>query len=384
MMFTEETIQQLRSNQTPYYYYDLDMLRETLAVASGEATNRGFKVHFAVKANFNPVIMKIIAGYGFGVDCVSGNEIEHAIACGFPADETVFAGVGKSDREIETALRLGIKCFNVESSAELEVIDGIAGKMGKKASVALRINPNVDAHTIKNITTGTDENKFGIRISDLERVTSLFSDLENIEYRGIHFHIGSQITDLHVFRSLCSRVNELWTWLKERGLEPDDINVGGGLGVNYDDPDRFPPFADYFDMFREHLDSRIQSSISFELGRSLTANCGSLISTVLYVKPGINETFLILDAGMTELMRPALYNAYHRIENLTSKLPVKKYTVAGPICETTDIFGKHIMLPETSRGDLIALRSAGAYGEVMASRYNMRPLPPSFFSDEPA
>lgn len=203
MMFTEETIQQLRSNQTPYYYYDLDMLRETLAVASGEATNRGFKVHFAVKANFNPVIMKIIAGYGFGVDCVSGNEIEHAIACGFPADETVFAGVGKSDREIETALRLGIKCFNVESSAELEVIDGIAGKMGKKASVALRINPNVDAHTIKNITTGTDENKFGIRISDLERVTSLFSDLENIEYRGIHFHIGSQITDLHVFRSLC-------------------------------------------------------------------------------------------------------------------------------------------------------------------------------------
>lgn len=384
MMFTEETIQQLRSNQTPYYYYDLDMLHETLAVASGEAANRGFKVHFAVKANFNPVILKIIAGYGFGADCVSGNEIELAIDCGFPADETVFAGVGKSDREIETALRLGIKCFNVESSAELEVIDSIAGKMGKKASVALRINPNVDAHTIKNITTGTDENKFGIRISDLERITSLFADLENIEYWGIHFHIGSQITDLHVFRNLCSRVNELWTWLRERGLEPDDINVGGGLGVNYDDPDRFPPFADYFDMFREHLDSRIHSSISFELGRSLTANCGSLISTVLYVKPGINETFLILDAGMTELMRPALYNAYHRIENLTSKLPVKKYTVAGPICETTDIFGKHIMLPETSRGDLIALRSAGAYGEVMASRYNMRPLPPSFFSDEPA
>ena len=384
MMFTEETIQRLRSHETPYYYYDLDMLRETLAVASGEAANRGFKVHFAVKANFNPVIMKIIAGYGFGADCVSGNEIELAIACGFPADEVVFAGVGKSDKEIETALHLGIKCFNVESSAELEVIDNIAGKMGKKASVALRINPNVDAHTIKNITTGTDENKFGIRISDLERVTSLFSELENIEYRGIHFHIGSQITDLHVFRNLCTKANELWIWLKERGLEPDDINVGGGLGVNYDDPDRFPPFADYFDMFKEHLDSRIRSSISFELGRSLTANFGSLISTVLYVKPGITETFLILDAGMTELMRPALYNAYHRIENLTSKLPVKKYTVAGPICETTDIFGKHIMLPETSRGDLIALRSAGAYGEVMASRYNMRPLPPSVFSDDPA
>jgi len=381
-MFTKKTIERLRSHQTPYYYYDLDMLRETLAVVSGEAANRGFKVHYAVKANFNPVIMKIIAGYGLGADCVSSNEIELAIACGFPADETVFAGVGKSDREIETALGLGIKCFNVESSAELEVIDSIAGRMGKKASVALRINPNVEAHTIRNITTGTDENKFGIRITELESVISLLSELKNIEYRGIHFHIGSQITDLHVFRNLSTRVNELWQWLTDRGLEPDDINVGGGLGVSYDDPDRFPPFAEYFDIFRDHLDSKIRSSISFELGRSLTANCGSLISTVLFIKPGSGETFLILDAGMTELMRPALYHAYHRIENLTSELPAKKYTVAGPICETTDTFGKFIALPETSRGDLIAIRSAGAYGEVMASRYNMRSLPPSVFSDE--
>ncbi len=381
-MFTQETIERLRSVQTPYYYYDTDMLRETLAVASGEAANKGFKVHYAVKANFNPVIMKIIAGYGLGADCVSSNEIEHAISCGFPAEETVFAGVGKSDREIETALRLGIKCFNVESAAELEVIDGIAGRMGKTASVALRINPNVEAHTIRHITTGTDENKFGIRIVELESVISTLNELNNIKYRGIHFHIGSQITDLHVFRNLSSRINELWQWLTDRGMEPDDINVGGGLGVNYDDPDRFPPFADYFDIFREHLDNRIRSSVSFELGRSLTANCGSLISTVLFVKPGAGETFLILDAGMTDLMRPALYHAYHRIENLTSKLPAKKYTVAGPICETTDTFGRFISLPETGRGDLIAIRSAGAYGEVMASRYNMRSLPPSVFSDE--
>jgi diaminopimelate decarboxylase len=381
-MFTEETIERLGSVQTPYYYYDIDMLRETLAVASGEAANKGFKVHYAVKANFNPVIMKIIAGYGLGADCVSSNEIEHAMACGFPAEETVFAGVGKSDREIETALRLGIKCFNVESAAELEVIDNIAGRMGKVASVALRINPNIEAHTIRNITTGTDENKFGIRIVELESVISTLNELKNIKYRGIHFHIGSQITDLHVFRNLSSRINELWQWLTDRGMEPDDINVGGGLGVSYDDPDRFPPFADYFDIFREHLDNRIRSSVSFELGRSLTANCGSLMSTVLFVKPGAGETFLILDAGMTDLMRPALYHAYHRIENLTSKLPVKKYTVAGPICETTDTFGRFISLPETVRGDLIAIRSAGAYGEVMASRYNMRSLPPSVFSDE--
>ena len=382
MMFTTELTEKLKRHETPFYYYDLDLLRETLAVASGEAANRGFKVHYAVKANFNPVIMKIIAGYGFGADCVSGNEIELAVNCGFPADETVFAGVGKSDREIETALKLGIKCFNAESAAELEVINEIAGKTGKRAAVALRINPNVEAHTLKHITTGTDENKFGIRIAELEKVISLLSGLENIDFRGIHFHIGSQITDLHVYRNLCLRVNEIWQWFTDRGMEPEDINLGGGLGISYEEPDRFPSFADYFDIFREHLDRKIRSTISFELGRSLTAGCGALISRVLYVKPGASETFLILDAGMTDLLRPALYHAYHRIENLTSVLAPGKYTVAGPICESTDIFGKFISLPETRRGDLIAIRSAGAYGEVMAMRYNMRSLPPVVFSDD--
>lgn len=380
-MITKEITDKLRSHETPFYYYDTEMLHEILQVASGEAANRGFHVHYAVKANFNPVIMKMIAGYGFGADCVSGNEVTHAIECGFPAGETVFAGVGKSDREIETALELGIKCFNVESAAELEVINEIAGRMGKVASVALRINPNVEAHTIKHITTGTDENKFGIRMAELGKVAELLKELDSIHYRGIHFHIGSQITDLHVYRNLCKRINELWSWLKERDLEPEDINVGGGLGVSYDDPERFPQFAAYFDVFRDNLDKRIRSSISFELGRSLTAGCGSLISRVLFVKPGAAETFAILDAGMTELIRPALYHATHRIENLTSEGPVKKYTVVGPICETTDTFGKNVMLPETQRGDLIAIRSAGAYGEVMASRYNMRSLPPVLFSD---
>ena len=381
-MITKEITDKLRNHETPFYYYDTEMLHEILQVASGEASNRGFHVHYAVKANFNPVIMKIIAGYGFGADCVSGNEVTHAVDCGFPADETVFAGVGKSDREIETALALGIKCFNVESAAELEVINEIAGKMGKVASVALRINPNVEAHTIKHITTGTDENKFGIRMAELENVTGILKELDNIRYRGIHFHIGSQITDLHVYRNLCKRINELWSWLRDRDLEPEDINVGGGLGVSYDDPDRFPPFASYFDVFRDNLDKRIRSSISFELGRSLTAGCGSLVSRVLFVKPGAAETFVILDAGMTELLRPALYHATHRIENLTSEGAVKKYTVVGPICETTDTFGKNVPLPETQRGDLIAIRSAGAYGEVMASRYNMRSLPPVLFSHD--
>ena len=381
-MFTKETIERLQKLETPFYHYDLDILRETLAVASGEAAHRGFRLHYAVKANFNPVIMKIIAGYGLGADCVSGNETKLAVECGFPASETLFAGVGKSDREIETAMQLGIGCFNAESVEEIEVIDEIAGRIGTRADVALRINPNVEAHTIKHITTGTDENKFGIRIAELERVTALIEEMENIKYRGIHFHIGSQITDLHVYRNLCLRINELWEWLTDRGLEPADINVGGGLGISYEDPDRFPSFADYFEVFSRHLDSRIQSTISFELGRSLTAGCGSLISKVLFVKPGARETFVILDAGMTDLLRPALYHASHRIENLSSELPARKYTVVGPICETTDTFGKYIELPETRRGDLMAIRSAGAYGEVMAMRYNMRSLPPSVFSGD--
>ncbi len=381
-MITKEITEKLNRYETPFYYYDNDMLKETLSVVSGEASNRGFQVHYAVKANFNPVIMRIIAGYGFGADCVSGNEVEHAVACGFKAGEIVFAGVGKSDREIEKALNTGIRCFNVESAAELEVISELAGRLGKVASVALRINPNVEAHTLRHITTGTEENKFGIRMADLEKVTELLRELENIHYKGIHFHIGSQITDLSVYRNLCKRINELWKWLSDKNMEPEDINVGGGLGVSYDNPDRFPQFAEYFETIRNNLDKRIESTISFELGRSLTANCGSLISRVLYVKPGASETFVILDAGMTELLRPALYHASHRIENLTSDGREKRYTVVGPVCETTDTFGKHIPLPETRRGDLLAIRSAGAYGEVMASRYNMRSLRPAVFSDD--
>jgi diaminopimelate decarboxylase len=382
MTFTEDIIRRLRSRSTPFYYYDTDVLRRTLTLASKEAAERGFKVHYAVKANFNPVIMKTVSEYGFGADCVSGNEIEHAVSCGFPAAATVFAGVGKSDHEIETGLRLGIKCFNCESAEELEVINAIAGRMERNARVALRINPNIEAHTIREITTGTDENKFGFRISELDNAVSLLPRLKNLSFAGIHFHIGSQITDLHVFRHLCSRVNELYEWFTDRGLEPSDINVGGGLGINYSEPDQQPAFAEYFSIFRDHLDKKIRSTISFELGRSLTAACGSLISKVLFVKEGAAETFVILDAGMTDLLRPALYHAYHRIDNLTSELTEKKYTVAGPVCETTDTFGKFIELPETRRGDLIAIRSAGAYGEVMASRYNLRALPPSVFSDK--
>lgn len=382
MMFTAKVIEKLQKKQTPFYYYDMEYLTSVLSLARKEASAGNFRVHYAVKANFNPLILKTIAGFGFGADCVSGNEIERAVKCGFPAGEVVFAGVGKSDREIETALKLKIKCFNCESAAELKVINGIAARMGVTAPVALRINPNVEAHTLKHITTGTDENKFGIRIPELDDVADLLQKLGNVSFRGIHFHIGSQITDMEPYRNLCTRVNEVWEWFSVRGMEPESINVGGGLGISYEEPDVQPPFSEYFNVFRKHLDPKIRGVISFELGRSLTAGCGALISRVLYVKPGASETFVILDAGMTDLLRPALYHAFHRIENLTSSLPACKYTVAGPICETTDTFGRFVELPETSRGDLIAVRSAGAYGEVMASRYNLRSLPGVVFSDE--
>ncbi len=381
-MFTQKVIDKLQTRQTPYYYYDMGLLSETLSLARSEAAEKGFIIHYAVKSNFNPVIMKTISGFGFGADCVSGNEISRAIQCGFPAGEVVFAGVGKSDKEIENGLKHKIKCFNCESVAELQVINEIAGRMQTIAPVALRINPNIEAHTIKHITTGTDENKFGIRIPELNDVMDLLQAMTNIKFKGIHFHIGSQVTEMAPYRNLCSRVNQLYEWLCDRGMEPENINVGGGLGISYEDPDALPPFKEFFDIFKKHLNKEIKSSISFELGRSLTAQCGSLISRVLYVKEGASETFVILDAGMTDLIRPALYNAFHRIDNLTSDLPLRKYTVAGPICETTDTFGKFVELPKTSRGDLIAIRSAGAYGEVMASRYNLRNLPGMAFSHE--
>lgn len=380
-MISKETLEKLKKLPTPFYYYDMEVLSSTLAIVKSESGNRGYKVHYAVKSNFNPVIMKTIAGYGFGADCVSGNEIAHAIDCGFAPQDIVFAGVGKNDTEIELGLAKDISCFNCESIPELLVINEIAGRMKKKAPVAFRINPNVEAHTLKHITTGTEENKFGIRLDELQMLTDMLPELENIRFTGIHFHIGSQVTEMSPFRNLCSRVNEVWEWFTDHGFENFGVNVGGGLGINYHEPDQIPDFREYFEVFEKHLDRRIKGMISFELGRSLTAMCGTLISRVLYVKEGVSEKFVILDAGMTDLLRPALYQAYHRIENLTSSEVPEKYTVAGPICESTDTFGKFVGLPATKRGDIIAIRSAGAYGESMAMRYNMRNLPGAVFSD---
>ncbi len=380
-MFDVAIIEKLNQYQTPFYYYDLDLLRESLAEVRKLASDYDFDIHYAVKANSNSRILQEICSYGLGADCVSGNEIKVALESGFEPDKILFAGVGKSDSEIKYALEKQIKAFNCESLQEIEVINQIAQSTEQVAEIAIRINPNVDAKTHKYITTGLDENKFGVNQSDLPEVIKLVKQSKNINLTGIHFHIGSQITDLNVFKGLCIRVNDIHQWMLEQGQVIKHINLGGGLGVEYSDPDNHsvPNFKDYFAIFDQFLERKENQQIHFELGRSIVAQCGSLISRVLYVKPGRATNFVILDAGMTELMRPALYQSFHEIENLTSKKQPLNYDVVGPICESSDCFGKAVSLPETQRGDLIAIRSAGAYGEVMTSRYNLREQNPAIY-----
>lgn len=378
-------VSRFRELDTPFYYYDTGLLRQTLSQVNSQAGKYGnYHIHYAVKANANPKLLTIIRENGLGADCVSGGEIRAAIRSGFPASKIVFAGVGKADWEINLGLDHDIFCFNVESIPELEVINELAAAKGKTASVAFRINPNVGAHTHANITTGLKENKFGINLEEMDTVIDIARTLPNIKFVGLHFHIGSQITDMGDFTALCNRVNELQEKLFTRHIIVEHINVGGGLGIDYQHPNRqaIPDFASYFATYSKHLKLRPQQELHFELGRSITGQCGSLIGKVLYVKQGTNKQFAILDAGMTELIRPALYQAYHKIENITSEEPQEAYDIVGPICESSDVFGKAIDLNQVKRGDLLALRSAGAYGEVMASGYNCRQLPQGYTSDE--
>ncbi len=378
-------IDKFRELRTPFYYYDTKVLRDTLACIKSEvAKYERFDVHYAMKANVNPKVLKIISESGLGADCVSGGEIRAAIKAKIPAQKIVFAGVGKADWEIELGLESDIFCFNVESIPELRVINELAAAQGKVANVVFRINPNVGAHTHANITTGLAENKFGISMQDMESVIDVSQEMKNVKFIGLHFHIGSQILDLGDFTALCNRVNELQDRLEARRILVEHINVGGGLGIDYNHPNRqaIPDFKGYFRVYDEHLKLRPYQTLHFELGRSVVGQCGSLISKVLYVKKGANKQFAILDAGMTDLIRPALYQAYHKIENITSDAPLQTYDVVGPICESSDVFGKAVDLNGVERGDLIALRSAGAYGEIMASGYNCRELPRGYTSEE--
>ncbi|MGL4411933.1 MAG: diaminopimelate decarboxylase [Bacteroidales bacterium] len=377
-------IEKFRSLETPFYYYDSEILRSTLDIVKQESEKYNFHIHYAIKANANPKILSIVQSYGLGVDCVSGGEIQAAINAGFNADKIVFAGVGKSDKEINLALDSNIFCFNVESIPELEVINELAAAKGKIAKVALRINPEVDAKTHHYITTGLKENKFGISMLTLDSVLNRIPSLNNIELIGTHFHVGSQITDYSVFENVCERINIVQEIIESKGIEVKIINVGGGLGINYNDPNGEPisDFARYFEIMHKNLKVKPNQEVHFEPGRSIVCQCGSLITRVLYIKEGVNKKFAIVDGGMTELIRPALYQAYHKIENISSEEAIDKYDVVGPICESSDAFGKDVKLNKTKRGDLIALRSAGAYGEIMASQYNCRALPASYLSEE--
>ena len=414
-MFSTTIINRFQQLETPFYYYDLGILKQTLEACKSASDRYGFHVHYAMKANFNPKVLQTIQSYGFGADCVSGNEVKTAVEYGFDKSQVVFAGVGKSDKEINAALDADIFCFNVESVQELVIINDLAKAKDKKANVAIRINPNVDAHTHHFITTGLDENKFGINSWQLNDVTDTLRKCPNLQFIGIHFHIGSQITDLEVYKNLCTRINEMQQWFEDHGFQVKVLNTGGGLGVDYHNPDinTIANFEGYFKVFKDFLNVKPGQEVHFELGRALVAQSSALISRVLYVKNGQKKNFLVLDAGMTELIRPMLYQAYQKIENLSRKsgspevrepesneieiqkvshaegdlegdwasAPISKYDVVGPICESTDCFQKDVDLPESFRGDLFAIRTAGAYGEVMASGYNLRDKVQSVYSE---
>ena len=383
-MFDKNLVNKFSKLETPFYFYDTNVLKRTLDSIKTESEKRNYIIHYAVKANANDEILRIIKEYGLGADCVSGNEITKAIESGFKSKDIVFAGVGKSDLEIITALKHNIFCFNVESEQELEIINSLAKSSNQSAQVAIRINPNINAKTHHYITTGLEENKFGINEWELSGILEKIKSLKNIKLTGLHFHIGSQVTDLEVFKGLALRINEIQEWFVDHNIKLEHINAGGGLGIDYEHPDenQIPDFKSFFEIFENFLQVRTGQKVHFEIGRAIVAQCGSLVSRVLYIKKGENTSFAILDAGMTELIRPALYQAYHKIENLTSDGVQRRYDVVGPICESSDTFAKAILLPETKRGDLIAIRSTGAYGEEMSLRYNLRPEVSSVFSDD--
>ena len=385
MLIDQENILRFKEVHTPFYFYNTALLKETLQKIKKEiSAHKNYIVHYAIKANANPKLLRLIAQAGFGADCVSGGEIQRALDTGFPASKIVFAGVGKSDWEINLGLDNDIFCFNVESEPELEVINELAKAKGKIASVAFRINPNIGAHTHANITTGLAENKFGIAMKDMEHIIQKAEQLCHIRVLGLHFHIGSQILEMDDFIALCQRINQLIEQLRQAHHQVEHINVGGGLGIDYEHPDKhpIPNFSSYFNTYAKYLNLFDGQQLHFELGRAVVGQCGSLITRVLYVKQGATKQFIIVDAGMTDLIRPALYQAHHQIENLNSREVLEKYDVVGPICESSDVFAKDILLPKTHRGDLIALHSAGAYGEIMASQYNCRALPQSYTSEE--
>jgi diaminopimelate decarboxylase len=370
--------------KTPFYFYDMDLLQRTVAVCKKETDRYGYRVHYAMKANNNEPVLKVMREAGFGIDCVSGNEVLWAVKNGFSPEKIVYSGVGKTNEEIIHAIAQHIFCINCESTQEIDVLNNLAIAANEIVDISIRLNPDIDPHTHEYITTGREENKFGVSEWEFSHLASKLKAATNLRLIALHAHIGSQITDLAVFQRLCERFNELQTILQEKGIQVSHLSMGGGLGVNYTDPDGYPivDFESYFALFHKHLKLRPGQTVHFEPGRSLVAQSGTLITQVLYVKNGQRKNFVVVDAGMTDLLRPALYQAQHAIQQLSSKAAVETYDVVGPICESSDCFGKNIDLPYTRRDDFIAIRTAGAYGQTMNMRYNMRDFPTAYYSNE--
>lgn len=384
-MVQQSLIAKLPELKTPLYYYDMALLQETLDTALEASQPYDYHIHYALKANFNDRILETISATGMGADCVSGNEITKALQHGFHPGKIVFAGVGKTDEEIRLALEKDIFAFNCESLQEIEVVDEIARSTGQTARIFLRLNPDVEAHTHKNITTGTAETKFGISPVETDLYLKQREHFKNTELIGLHFHIGSQICDFSVFRDLSEKVNEIQDYFEANGVQIQHLNMGGGLGIDYQSPGErtIPDFKGYFDTFHQYLKQRPGQQVHFELGRALVAQSGILLSRVLYVKSGERNHFAIIDASMTDLLRPALYEAFHKIENLSNDGDTDAvFDVAGPVCETSDVFARNMPLGKTGRGDYLAIFSTGAYGQVMSSAYNMRSPAHTLYSDE--
>lgn len=371
-------VEAFKKIETPFYLYDTEGLRNHVRSMKSFLPSH-YKVHYALKANNNPCVTEIMLREGLGVDCVSYEEMQYALDMGFDPASIVLAGVGKSEKEITLAVRRQIFSINVESLQELEVIASIAREMNLPAPVALRINPNIDAATHHYITTGLEENKFGILWRDIPEAVRFIQQNPVLQWKGLHFHIGSQITELFPFERLCLKVNEALHYLSQKNIKIQFVNVGGGLGVDYHDPENTEvDFASYFQVFQKFLEVPPGFPVHFELGRSLVANFGYLVTKVLYIKKGINTQFAIVDAGMTDLIRPSLYQAFHKIQNITSGGPVEYYDVVGPVCESSDTFIRNYPLPRVRRGDYLVIYSVGAYGEVMSSNYNLRRKPKSY------
>ncbi|MDO8358511.1 MAG: diaminopimelate decarboxylase [Devosia sp.] len=366
---------------TPFYVYSAATLRRHVRVMAEAFEGMDVLVAYAMKANSNQAVLTVIAGEGAGADVVSGGELERAIAAGIPAEKIVFSGVGKTVAEMLRGLELGIKCFNLESEPELERLSQIAASMGKVAPVSVRINPDVDAGSHAKISTGKKENKFGIPFTRAREVYARIAALPGVNAVGVDMHIGSQITDMRPFDNAYALMAELVRDLRSEGHGIRHVDVGGGLGIPYHHDEAAPPLpTDYAAIIRKHLGG-LGVELILEPGRVIVGNAGILVTRVEYVKDG-HKHFVIVDAAMNDLIRPTLYEAHHDIQPVQhSNLPPITADVVGPVCETGDYLALGRKMPGVKEGDLLAIMSAGAYGAVMASTYNSRPLIPEVLVD---